>query len=159
MYTHYNKQFHTHIHVHKNGFTLIEIIVALSISTLILLAVTQTMLLGISKTRYIRQEETLHSNIMYMLNTIRHGVRNAEMLTPISSTEVVIRYSDYTTETLLFDGTHFTLDGEKLISDPVSVNDISLGVIDDSLRIYFELSSGTAHPAVFAATTTIAQRN
>jgi len=144
----------------NKGFTIIELLVALSVGTAILGVTILVVANGISNIRDIKYIERLHANTVHIVNEIRYAVSQAETLTLVNATELNVRFPDYTTTDIILDGNRIKIAGNTITDNSVRVTDLNFSVVGGSVRIAMQLETGSVlSPRSYSVNTTIAQRN
>lgn len=140
------------------GFTLIEVIVGLTIGVVIATVLTLTVSTGLRSMRGAKHRERLHANAVFLTNALDHWVKQGVLLqTPTPST-LAILLPDSSTKTIAKTGNRVTLDGNALTSDDVVVSGLVFSRMTRSVRIAFSMQKAGSSE-IFSVTTTVAQRN
>jgi prepilin-type N-terminal cleavage/methylation domain-containing protein len=137
-----------------DGFTLIETIVALSLSVLIVLGATQIFIEGLGHIRGVRAQALLTSDAGYMVQVIRNELFQAEGFSDVSADSVNIGGKIVT----FSDDERLTLDGTPITRVGVRVTSLAFTQVGESLRIQFTLNSGPRTNKTFIGQTTLALR-
>jgi len=147
----------------KRGFTIIELLVALSIGSIVLGTTSFVIANGLQQIRSIKYMERLHSNTVHTINEIRYLVLQAETLTEDSDTQLSVRIRDgatYATSIISLVSEQMQIDGVTVTDDTVRVTSLNFDVIGGSVQIHLTLEAGSVvSPRTYSVTTTIAQRN
>ena len=152
----YNKNLRTK---GTKGFTLIETIVALSLSVMIIMGAVQVFVQGLSHVRGVRAQALLTSESGYMVQVIRNELLGADSasVNPMDSSEVsILRTSD--TSTFSVNDGRLEQDGVPVTNNSVTVSTLAFTEVGHSLRIQFTLWSGARTDKTFVGQTTIALR-
>jgi len=145
----------------KSGFSLVETLIAISLSLLVVTMIVAIVAPGLKYVRIIKNNRILHSNTAFLMNQFDYWIKQGvaiNVLTP-STLEIKIRLPDSSimTKTITKSGDNITLDGVPLTSDNVKVtNNQIFTKMAHSVRISLELAKGDQ---TFKAETTVAQRN
>lgn len=141
------------------GFTLVETLVALSLSTFIVLGVSLIFIEGLGHIRGVRAQALLTSDAGYMVQMIRNELLGADSIAvnPSNAGEVDIVQDGIVHTVALTDG-RALLDGESITREGVIVSDLSFEKVGQSLRIQFMLTSGLRTNKTFIGQTTLALR-
>lgn len=155
------------IHHKKSGFTLIEMLVAMSIGLLITITVTAVAISSLKYVRTARALERLHSNAFYITDTISNLIKQSASTTVPGLTTLKVTAPDLTTKTITLAGGQITIDTTPityLTSTDVSVlyfrvvPALNANHTINSIRVGFTLKS-VSQGKIFFATTTFARRN
>jgi hypothetical protein len=144
----------------KSGFSLVETLVAISLSLLAVMMIVAIVAPGLKYVRTIKNNRILHSTTAFLMNQFDYWIKQGaeiNVLTP-STLEIKIRLPDSSimTKTIIKSGDNITLDGVPLTSDNVKVTNLVFTKMAHSVRISLELAKGDQ---TFEAETTVAQRN
>lgn len=142
----------------KQGFTLIEVVVALGIGILVLTIVTSVMAPGLKNMRAISRTKQLHSNTVYVLDTLTYEIRQAKRIEVLSPSSLRITRPDATIKTIMQTGDNISLDGVSLNSIDVKIIGLNFTGMPRSVRVNFTIGSSGGNET-FPVLTTIAQRN
>ena len=147
-------------HSTAKGFTLIEVIVALSIGVLIMTMFMTVISSGFRNIRTTSQTKELHANAVYILNTLTYEIKQAESLNvdELDSSILKIKPYDSVTKTINMEDESIKLDGVELNNDNVEITGLEFIKMPKSVRINFTIESSTGDQSL-PVTTTIAQRN
>lgn len=140
------------------GFTLIETIVALALGLLVTVMVLSVFSSGLSRIKDVKNTESLHSNAVFLFNTLTYWIKQSKDLnvTPPSELEIVLPSSSkIITKTA---DNKITLNGLQLNTDDIEVTTLTFTPLAKSVQINFKLQTKNGDKT-FSATTTIAQRN
>lgn len=140
----------------NRGFTLIELIIAMSIGLVISMILLFVAVSGLKYVRETRQRERLQAEAIFLVNKFAFWIKQGTQLDVPNSSELQVKLLDATVKTFKKDGTKILLDGEQLVSDEVLVNNLDFTEMSRSVRIHITLSQSDAS---FDFTTTLAQRN
>jgi prepilin-type N-terminal cleavage/methylation domain-containing protein len=143
----------------SKGFTLVETLVALSLSVLIVLGTTQVFINGLRHINGVRAQALLTSDAGYMVQMIRNELFGADGITVNSPDSVDIEQGS-DTQTFSITNGQLMLDGITPITrEGVTVTNLLFEEVGRSLRIQFTLTSGPRTNKTFSGTTTLALRN
>lgn len=141
----------------ERGFTLTEVLIALTISSLVITVTSLVFIRGIAHLTDIREDATLAAETLFITETLTASIRNARSVTVTNPTTAVIEYQDFSTETLSVAGQKLSLAGNQLSSTEVDLTALTLTGRGDTLQLAMTLATGH-HGRTFSATTTIATR-
>lgn len=149
------------------GLTMIELLVALSISVIVVLFTSMVFSYGVKHVRLITGEAKLITQSAYIVDILSFHIRPAYKLESNSSDILTIINHDLTTKTFTFTGNNLQLDGVPILSsavNPIQFSIFSFQVIDNSVQVNYEITTNVGNLADFnihpiQATTTIATRN
>ncbi len=146
-------------HSTAKGFTLIEVIVALSIGILVMTMTMAIVTPGFKNVRTVSQTKELHANVVYIINTLTYEIKQAENLeVSADKSELIITLAGPTVKIVKKDGENITLDSMQLNDDNVKITNLEFIGMQKSVRINFTIESITGEQSL-PVTTTIAQRN
>lgn len=143
---------------YKKGFTLVETIVALSLSLLVCLVVISTAVSSFKVTRTAKELERLHSNALYIANDIGYSVRQSARLSVPNATTLNITLPDLTKKTVTLSGTQILIDGVPITTVDIQVTAFQITSAPSSVKITYSLKSTTGSQT-FSAETAFARRN
>lgn len=141
------------------GFTLVETIVSLGLGLLVTGMILSIFTVGLSHIRNMKNNEGLHSNAVFLLNTLTYWIKQGENLsvTPPSTLEITL--PDSSVKEITKDiNNDITIDGTKFNTDDVELTILNFTQMARSVQINFTLKSRLGTETL-SATTTIAQRN
>ncbi len=146
------------------GFTLMEMLIAISIG---IIASTFLMLIVVNGMKYFRaiqQEERLQANAAFLAGKLAYWVRQGKSFDPSSTPEkLVINLpcvppSPCSQKIFLKDTNTLKLDGESLLSGEIQINSLNFTYLARSTKINFELQFKNSNTK-FLVTTTFSLRN
>ncbi|MFC1595170.1 prepilin-type N-terminal cleavage/methylation domain-containing protein [Patescibacteria group bacterium] len=146
---------------HKNnfGFSLIEVIIAVAIGITAALVLTTTSINGLDEIRSARQRERLHSNAIYITDTLTHWIKqSASIFVPDPQTLEITVPNPMTTKTIALNGTEITLDTVPVTTHDIEVTNLVFIQLERSVQINFTLKSANSDET-FSAQTTVAKRS
>ena len=153
---------------HKTrGFTLIEMLVAMSVGLLIAITVTAVAISGLRYARTARALERLHSNAFYITDSIGNYIKQSAAFSVDTVTnKLVVSLPDLTSRTISRSGTQICVDtttppvcsGQIITSSDVQVTSFNVISATNSVRISFTLQA-VSTGNTFSAVTTLARRN
>lgn len=129
----------------KRGFTLIELIVGMALGLLLIVMITTVFAFGLKRIREIEQSEALHSNVLFVLNTITYWVKQGESLDTSTPGTLIITIPNLPNPKIINSAT-FT-------DNNIQIENLVFIKMAYSVRVTFNLNGGETF------TTTIAQRN
>jgi type II secretory pathway component PulJ len=146
----------------ESGFTLMETIVALGLGTLVMTAIMAVVIPGLRNIRAINRTEKLHTNAVFLLNTLTYWIKQAEDLRVPSASLLEIELPD-SVKTVERVGNNIMI-GEKtepenrvrFNADEVEITKLNFTEMPKSVivNLIIETEGGEEE-----FTTTIAQRN
>ena len=157
----------------SRGFTLVEVIVAISIGLLVMTTFMSVFASGFRNIRIANQTKKIHANVVYMLNTITYDIKQAEDLDVLDSGATLkITFSDSSKKLIKIDASNnMTIedDPDTIPSSKINLNgsDVKITEIlgfdffqemEKSVRINFTIESISGEVSL-PITTTIARRN
>lgn len=140
------------------GFTLIEVLIALSVGATIATIITLVTSTGLKNVRAIKHTERLQANGIFIADALTYWIKQGVYYTIIPPSTLQILLPDSTLKTIAKTGNRVTLDGAALTSDDAQVPYLAFKKLDHSVRFGFTLKYA-AGSETFSATTTVAQRN
>jgi len=158
----------------KNGFSLVEVLVAISINLLVIVMIMGVVLPGLRHIYMIKNERDMHAAAQSLTTQFNYWIKQGADITALSPTTLEIELPDDSIKTITMtliedededDKYIITIDGDSLLAnnvivdyDPLNPFPLKFTEMDRSVRIEFTLKiDGTDD--VFSATTTVAQRN
>lgn len=144
----------------KTGFTLIETIVGVALGILVITTIMAVVTAGIIHIRVIRHFERLHSNAIFLVNTLTYWVKQGDALSVTSTPPILeIRLSPPSPPKIVTqNGDNITIDGVVFNSNDIQLTNLAFTKMPRSVQVNFTLKTKGANET-FSATTTIAQRN
>ncbi len=142
----------------KNGFTLTEVIVVISLGALIGIMVLAIVTPGLRYIKTTKKIEHLHSDALFLLNKLNYWIKQGKKLTVTSPSTLEIKLPDDSIKEITKDSDNLNLDGVTFNSDNIRVTELNFTQLNRSVRINITLKVDGADKT-FSATTTIAQRN
>jgi len=139
------------------GFTLIETLVALSLSVFIVMSVSQIFIEGIQHVYGVRAQALLTSDAGYMVQVIRNELFSADSVS-VPNTSTVALVQGGTPRTLTVVDERLVFDGEHITRDGVRVTNLVFTQVGESVRIQFTLYSGPRTNKTLSGQTTLAFR-
>ncbi len=146
------------INKNMSGFTLMEVIIAMSLGILTGLMIIAIITPGLRYVRTVKRIEHLHSNAIFLLNKFDYWIKQGGDLEVVNPSTLEIKFPDNSTKELTKNGENITFDGLVFNADDIEVTELNFNKLNRSVRVNFTLQiEGTDE--IFSATTTIAQRN
>ena len=142
----------------KNGFTLTEVIVVISLGALIGIMVLAIVTPGLRYIKTTKQIEHLHSDALFLLNKLNYWIKQGKKLTVTNPSTLEIKLPDDSEKIITRDSDNLNLDGVTFNSDNIRVTELNFTQLNRSVRINITLKT-EGLDKTFSATTTIAQRN
>lgn len=142
----------------KNGFTLTEVIVVISLGALIGIMVLAIVTPGLRYIKTTKKIEHLHSDALFLLNKLNYWIKQGKKLTVTSPSTLEIKLPDDSVKEITRDSDNLNFDGVTFNSDNIEVTELNFTQLNRSVRINITLKVEGADKT-FSATTTIAQRN
>lgn len=141
----------------KFGFSLVETLVAISLSLLVVIMIVAIVTPGLKYVHTLRNNRILHSTTTFLMNQFDYWIKQGVVINVPSPSTLEIRLSDSSIKTITKSGDNITLDGVPLMSDNIKVTDNQIFTkMAHSVRINLKLAKGDQ---TFTAETTVAQRN
>ena len=141
-----------------NGFSLVEVLVAISLNLLVVTMIMAIVIPGLKHVRMIRNQRDLHSATQLLITQFNYWIKQAADITASSPTTLEIQLPDNSIKTITQNGDIITIDGDSLMAHNVIVDDLEFTEMNHSVKIEFDLRINGSDDA-FSATTTVAQRN
>jgi type II secretory pathway pseudopilin PulG len=150
--------------IQKNkGFTIVELLVAMTIGITLAAVVTGVAVSSMREVRTIKRSERLHSNAVYVTNTLGYLMKQSAGFNLVSPTQITITLPDLTTKTISLSGTTIKLGTDPLTSTDIQVTNFKMLSGANSVRVIFTMKflNGTElnGTETFSGTTTVARRN
>lgn len=151
----------------ESGFTLIELIVAMAIGTVVGLVVALVSVGGLRTLRVTKGQERLHSNALFITDTIGYWMRQAEDFTVISSPpQLTVELVDGSTKVFSLSGDNEFLYDDPADADPatvlttsdVEVSSLNFTELERSVRVEMTLAQSAGSESL-DINTTLARRN
>lgn len=144
----------------QKGFTLVEVIVGLSLGISVSIMVASVATLGLKQIRIIENNAKLHSSATFLLNTITYWVKQSNNISvdPISPSNLLITLPDLSKKEIKKDGSSIKIDDAIFNPNDIEVTALNFQAMPHSVQLSFSLKI-TGSKETFSATTTIAQRN
>ena len=120
------------------GFTLVELIVAISIGIVVLTAFSSIFVSSLNDIRAINQTKQLHTNAVYIINTLTYDIKQAENLNVPDLSTLEIKYPDSTIKIIKIDGDNITIEDPLNIDPP---DKIQLNSSDVEIKTSYTLDA------------------
>jgi len=132
----------------KSGFTLVETIVMFAVVIIIVTTIMSVVVSGLKHIRYIKNLGRLHSNAVYLVNTLNYWIKQGEDLNVPSPSILEVTLPNSPTKKVIDDSMFNTSD--------IQVNALTFTQLAKSVQISFTLQAENEELHI---QTTIAQRN
>jgi prepilin-type N-terminal cleavage/methylation domain-containing protein len=142
----------------RNGFTLIELVVAIALAVIAITAVTAIFVEGMKNVREVTRLERLHESAILVSGDLSHWIKAAAAVTIPSSSTLSLTLLDGTTTTIALTGGTATMNGGALTPSNVAVRALSFTRMTDSVKTNFTLGL-TDGSETYSATSVVAIRN
>ena len=140
------------------GFTLIEIIIGLSLGVLVITTMTSIGVLSLKHLRTIEHTQSLHSNAIFLLNTITYWAKQGKNLSLTAPSTLQVELPNSSLKEIAKNGDRIEINGAAFTPDNIEVTALSFTKMAHSVQVDLTLKvKGTEE--TFSAKTTIAQRN
>lgn len=143
---------------HTNGFTLVEVLVAVSIGAALLMATSQIVVDGLREVRIVKHDERLHANALYVIDTLSYWIRQSRSLTQVSDTEFEIQLQDLSTKKVWQNGTVMRIGADPITTVDAEIVYVHFQKVDESMQMAFTFRSTEDPTRTFSGTTTVARR-
>jgi len=141
------------------GFTLIESIVALSLGIVVVVMIVLIVMPGLKHTHEIKQTERLHSNALFLLNSLTYWIKQGENLTVVAPSVLEIKLPNSSIKTISKSDDHILVDSIAFTTNDVRVTDLSFIPMDNSVRISVTIEDNSGLNKSLSIETAIARRN
>lgn len=122
----------------SQGFSLIETLVALAVSMIIVIGMTQVFISGIRHMQTVRADTRVAANAAYLAQTVGREVQRASSIENVTaSSSVVLIRPDGSTNTVSLDGQTAKLSSESITTAEVRVTSLEFTKVGESLRMEF----------------------
>jgi len=137
----------------SRGFTLIEMLIAISISIIVAMILLMVSTNGLKYAQEIRQSQRLQAEADYLVNKLAYWIRQAKNLPSPGGpfTEFAITLPDNTVKTFKQNGDQIFLDTEALTGN--NIQSAEFYIKDRAVKINIQFKNN------FSIKTTLAQRN
>jgi len=125
----------------SGGFTILELIVAISVSTVIILMTTQVFIEGIKNTRATASESRLVSAGAYIIDVLANHIRQADSVTLLGASELQVINNAGLIRIISLDNKTIEVDGQPIHSSLISAEALSFSIIDNSVGIQYQLNT------------------
>ena len=147
------------------GFSMIELLVALSLSVMTATGLTLTMTQGVKNIRAIQRANRLNANAEFIASTFTYWIKQSIQTNASGSTLTFIT-SDLSEKTIGQNGTTAITLGDNInplvnpaiTSNDIIINNLAFTDLEKSVRVSYTLQAKNAKEAL-SITTTIAQRS
>src|SRR3989344_3276394 len=88
-------------HLKQSGFTLVELLVGLTVGALVITAISSAAVSGLKHFQTLKKTQLLHSTSVFLINTATYWIKNAEDLNLVSLSDLQIKLpgdTDFTKE-------------------------------------------------------------
>jgi len=141
----------------KSGFTLVETIVMFAVVIIIVTTIISVVVSGLKDIRTIRHLGRLHSNAIFLSNTLAYWVKQGENLDVTSPSTLAVKLSDSSIKEIKQDGNNIKIDGSPFNTDDIQVTNLTFHQLARSVQVSFTLQAEDNEELHIQ--TTIAQRN
>lgn len=142
----------------QSGFSIIELLLAISIGVVVVAMVTTITAIGLKNVQASRRIEQMHSDSIYITDTLAYFAKQAKYISVPSSTNLVLTLQDSTTKTFTISSGKITLDGTPINNQNVTASNLNFTKQGRSVRVTFSLAAAGSTQTTNVATT-ISQRN
>ncbi|MDP2910151.1 MAG: hypothetical protein Q8N69_03730 [bacterium] len=142
----------------KSGFTLVETLVVINLGLLISVTAIAIFVSGLKQIQSARNLTDLHSNAIFLSNTINYWVKQGKNLSLPSPDVLEITLPDSSFKMITRENNNLTIDGSVFNLNNIEVTQLSFDKLEKSVRISFTLSMKESGET-FSLKTTISQRN
>ncbi len=140
------------------GFSLIETMIAMSLSALVAIMLMMITVHGLRYVREIQQQERLQANAVFLSNKFSYWVKQGQELNSPSASELRIILSDGSEKVFIMSGNDILLDDDSLIGDEVEIISLVFTPMAKSVKVNLNLRAKNTD-VEFALVSTFAQRN
>lgn len=149
-------------HTTKAGFTMIELIVAIAISSIVTFMAIAAITNAITHTRTITAEAHLIEAATSLTHALSFSIRPGASVEVPTSQRLIITQPDYSTITIEYDGSDILYDGDVILNENITPTNLNFTKIENTIQVAYELhadigSAQSVDPII--GTTTIALRN
>ena len=144
------------------GFTLLEVLIALTIGIIVATVFTLLVSSGFARLRASRRLERVQANMGYVAETFSYWVKQGLLLQTPSPQELrVIVPTATSSRTIVFQktGMRVTMDGAALTTDDIEVTNVNFRNFQRSVRFNITARSKADPSITLSATSTTARRN
>ena len=138
------------------GFTLVELIVAISIGIVVLTAFSSIFVSSLNNIRAINQTKQLHTNAVYIINTLTYEIKQAKKLEVSGGSILTITQPDGPDANS--DDDIIIINADSFNNSDVTIENLNFITMQRSFQINFTIES-VAVGKSFTVTTTKSQRN
>jgi len=145
-----------------SGFTLLEVLIALTIGIVVATVFTLLVSSGFARLRASRRLERVQANVGYVAETLSYWAKQSLLLQAPSSTELrVIIPTATSSRTIVFQktSTRVTMDGAVLTTDDVEITGLGFRNLQRSVRFGITARSKADPSITLSVTSTAARRN
>ena len=142
----------------KSGFTLVETLVVINLGLLISVTAIAIFVSGLKQIQSARNLTDLHSNAIFLSNTINYWVKQGKNLSLPSPDVLEITLPDSSFKMITRENNNLTIDGSVFNLNNIEVTQLSFDKLEKSVRISFTLRMKKSGET-FSLKTTISQRN
>jgi type II secretory pathway pseudopilin PulG len=142
----------------KTGFTLLETLLVITLGLLISLITVAIFTSGLKQIQEIKDLAQLHSNAIFLSNTLSYWVKQGESLNTPSDSTLEIVFPDSSLKTISQQDENILIDGATFNASNIEITNLSFSRLARSVKVEFTLRiKGTEK--TLSTKTTIAQRN
>src|SRR3989344_792237 len=142
----------------RAGFSMIELLVALSLSVMTATGLTLTMTQGVKNIRAIQRANRLNANAEFVASTLTYWVKQSAQISSPAASTLDLTLGDFSHKTIALTGTNITLDGSAITGNDIEINNLAFTALKKSVRISYTLKAKNAKETL-SVTTTVAQRS
>ena len=122
----------------SEGFSLVETLVALAVSMIIVIGMTQVFISGIRHMQTVRADTRVAANAAYLAQTVGREVQRAEVIQNVTgSPSVTLTRPDGSVRTIALDGETAKVESEAVTTTEVRVTSLEFTKVGESLRMEF----------------------
>jgi prepilin-type N-terminal cleavage/methylation domain-containing protein len=136
----------------SSGFTMIELIVAISISTVIILMTTQVFIEGIKSNRAASSESRLVSAGSYIAEVLVNHIRQSDRLSLTNPAELVITSPVGVPMIVRLNNSRIEIDGQPIHSSLIIADSLAFVLLDNSVEVQYQLNTRFADRPLVART-------
>lgn len=125
----------------KRGFTLVELLVALSIGTAIVLMTSLVFVQGVRHTHVVTAETRVVKASTTLVETMTYHIRSAQSVTVVDVDHLELVSSDGSSVTIRLVGDELRIQDRNILDSKIEVTSLIFTEIDNTIEIQYELDT------------------
>ena len=128
-------------HTKQSGFTIVELLVALSIGTVIVLMTSLVFVQGVRHTHAVNAETRVVKASTTLVETMTYHIRRAQSVTIVHSNRLELQVDDGQLVVVELVGSELHIQGNSIFENNIEVSNLFFDSIDNTVLIEYELDT------------------